>query len=417
MKKNLKSYKRSDRMDFEVLIMGSDANAYYMARCCYEAYHKKPHLIGAYYRAFTKYSNILTIEYNPDIWCEEGFLKALKKYRENHTGKILLIACNETYVEFIAKNRETLEKDFYFNCPNIEIIKSLTTKETFYKTYEDSSLSFPKTIYYSCREKSFPTIDFLYPIILKPSNVVTYNHMDFEGKKKIYKIESEKELKEVLGRIKKAGYKDTLIIQEFIPGDDSYLFDAVVYVNRNKKVSLISFAQIALQEHASKMVGNAAILINGENTYDGNIEEMVENIKNFMEKIEYMGFAEFDMKYDERDHKFKVLEINARQGRSSYYISRAGYNLVSTLVDDVLLKKDIPYHFINEEVYLSFVPKKIAQQYIKNEKLKNKVLQNWKYCVDPMRCKLDKSFLRKILLLKLKRRYIEEYKNGYWKEE
>ena len=52
-------------MDFEVLIMGSDANAYYMARCCHEAYNKKAHLIGAYYRAFTKYSKL---QYNPE--CE-----------------------------------------------------------------------------------------------------------------------------------------------------------------------------------------------------------------------------------------------------------------------------------------------------------------------------------------------------------
>ena len=27
--------------EFKVLILGSDANAYYMARCAYVAYHKK----------------------------------------------------------------------------------------------------------------------------------------------------------------------------------------------------------------------------------------------------------------------------------------------------------------------------------------------------------------------------------------
>ncbi len=403
-------------MEFEVLIMGSDANAYYMARCCYEKYHKKAHLIGAYYRAFTKYSNILTIEYDKEIWSEEGFLNALKKYKEVHKGKVLLIASNETYAEFISKNREQLKKDFYFNYPNIEIIKSLTTKEIFYKTYENSCLDFPKTFYYDCKKNEKIKVDFTYPLIVKPSNVVEYNHIDFEGKKKIYKIESEEELKHTIDFIKESGYKDTLIIQEFIPGDDSHLFDAVVYSDRNKKVSLISFAQIGLQEHASKMVGNAAVLINGYNTYDGNVLEMVEKIKTFMEKIGYMGFAEFDMKYDERDHKFKVLEINARQGRCSYYISQAGYNLVETMVNDLILEKEIPYHFINEEVLLSFVPKKIAKMHIKNEQFKRQTLKMWKYRVNPMKCREDKSFLRKILLLKLRKRYIEEYKNGYWKD-
>ena len=47
-------------MDFFVLILGTDANAYYMARCCYEEYKIKPHLIGQRRLAFTKFSNILT---------------------------------------------------------------------------------------------------------------------------------------------------------------------------------------------------------------------------------------------------------------------------------------------------------------------------------------------------------------------
>ena len=403
-------------MDFEVLIMGSDANAYYMARCVYEKYHKKAHLIGAYYRAFTKYSNILTIEYDKEIWSEEGFLNALKRYKERHKEKVLLIASNETYAEFISKNRDSLSEYFYFNYPSIEIIKSLTTKEIFYKTYENSCLNFPKTIYYDCNLKKEIVCDFTYPLIVKPSNVVIYNHIAFAGKKKIYKIESEEELKETIDLIINAGYKDTLIIQEFIPGDDSHLFDAVVYADRNKKVSLISFAQIGLQEHAENMVGNAAILINGYNTYDGNVVEMTEKIKTFMEEIGYMGFAEFDMKYDERDHKFKVLEINARQGRCSYYVSKAGYNLVEVMVNDLILKKDMPYHFIDQEVLLSFVPKKVAKKYIKNETFKKKALAHWKYHVNPMKCKQDKSFLRKVLLFKLRKRYIEEYKNGYWKD-
>ena len=50
-------------MDFEVIIVGSDINAYYMARNTYEKYHKKAHLIGKTKMNFTDYSNILEIEY------------------------------------------------------------------------------------------------------------------------------------------------------------------------------------------------------------------------------------------------------------------------------------------------------------------------------------------------------------------
>ena len=64
-------------MDFKVLIIGSDANAYYMARACFEAYHKKAHLIAKERLAFTKYSNILTIEYHQNLWDEESFIKII----------------------------------------------------------------------------------------------------------------------------------------------------------------------------------------------------------------------------------------------------------------------------------------------------------------------------------------------------
>ena len=71
-------------MDFKVLILGSDANAYYMARACFEAYHKKAHLIAKDRLAFTKYSNILTIEYHQNLWNEESFIKILNEYATKH---------------------------------------------------------------------------------------------------------------------------------------------------------------------------------------------------------------------------------------------------------------------------------------------------------------------------------------------
>ena len=50
-------------MDFLVLIMGSDANAYYMARCCYEAYHKKAYIIGKSPMPYTSNSSILNKDF------------------------------------------------------------------------------------------------------------------------------------------------------------------------------------------------------------------------------------------------------------------------------------------------------------------------------------------------------------------
>ena len=63
------------------------------------------------------------------------------------------------------------------------------------------------------------------------------------GQNKIYKIESSDELKRIIQTIKNGGYNDTLIIQEYIPGDDSTLFDSVIYSDTKGKVKRITLAQ------------------------------------------------------------------------------------------------------------------------------------------------------------------------------
>lgn len=402
-------------MDFEVLILGTDANAYYMARCCYEAYHKKAYLIGKDRLAFTKFSNILNVEYVSGLWEEETFLNTLEEFANKHKEKkIILISTNETYAEYISANKKKLNKQFVYNYPSVEVIKSLTNKETFYKTYEKSCLKFPKTIYFDCsKESKIPKMT--YPIVLKPANVVVYNHLRFEGKNKIYKLNNEEEVKNTLNLIKNGGYTDKLILQEFIPGDDSNLFDSVVYVNTKGHVEFISFAQIGLQERTKSMVGNAAVLMNGFNTTKGDVDNQVEDIKKFMENIGYTGFAEVDMKYDCRDNTFKVLEINARQGRCSYYVTPLGKNLVQVLIEDCLNGIEHEYEFLDKKVLLSFVPKGIVKKYISNEGFKKEALKIWRNVVKPMDCPKDKNLKRFLMLRKRWFHYYKEYKNGYWK--
>lgn len=403
-------------MEYVVLIIGSDANAYYMARCYHEFYNQKAYVLAKSMLPYTQYSNIINLFYDDSIWTEEGFLKAIYSFKEKHFNKkILLISSNETYAEFISKNKKKLLNDsFVFNYPDLDILKSLIMKEKFYKTYKNSSIDIPLTYYFDCSKETVFDKKIKYPVILKPSNVIMYNHLSFEGKNKIYKVKTKKELNEIISKIIQSGYTDKLIIQDFIPGDDSYLFDAVAYVDKNKKVKLLSFAQIGLQEHSKNMIGNAAVLINGYYQY-GNIKEIEEQMKSFLEDIGYQGFAEFDLKYDYRDNKFKVMEINARQGRSSYYITPLGCNLVKILIDDLIHDKKMEYKFLKDKVLLSFVPRGIIKKYIVNKEYKKEVLKLWnKGVINPLKYKKDRNFKRYLYLTKKKFRYYKDYKKSNW---
>lgn len=52
------------KINYNVLILGSDANAYYMARCYYELYHKKAYILEKHPFPYTTYSSIVDITHN-----------------------------------------------------------------------------------------------------------------------------------------------------------------------------------------------------------------------------------------------------------------------------------------------------------------------------------------------------------------
>ena len=54
-------------MEPKVLIVGTDINAYYMARCYHEIYHKKVDLIGRVAMSFTSLSTITNVNIIPNL--------------------------------------------------------------------------------------------------------------------------------------------------------------------------------------------------------------------------------------------------------------------------------------------------------------------------------------------------------------
>ena len=403
-------------MEFDVLILGSDINAYYMSRCLHEAYGKKAYMIGLIPMNFTSYSNIIDITFDKDLQKPERFREILKEFALKHPGReLLLIGSNDTYARLIIENQEFLAKYYIFHRYSEDLLNKFLVKEQFYANFPE--LDKPETVIYDVKtELDVAEVEkFGYPMILKPSDGILYHAHEFATQHKVYKIKNREELLKVVSQIKESGYDANLIIQKFIKGDDSYLFDCVTYVDSKGKCKLISFAQIALQEHTPTGIGNATVVVNGYNQF-GKTEETVQKLQSFIESTGYRGFCEFDIKYDQDDQKFKVLEINPRQARCSYYLCFGGYNLVQYLVEDLLEHKDLPYHFLNEELALSFVPLRVIKDFVENENLKNKVLDLYaagKF-INPLKYKKDNSLKRSMWLTVRDFNYYKKYKNNQW---
>lgn len=408
-------------MNFTVLILGSDINAYYMARSHHEAFGKVVDMYGKDFLGVTNFSKIINFTKVPELGNSDRFVSTLNTYaQDSKFEKILLIATSDSWVRLLVENKEKLSDKFVHNYPNLDLLNKLLVKENFYNTFS-GVLDIPKTFIYSCTEKfgleQFETA-WQYPIILKPGNGVEYHKHYFEGQAKVYKIKSFEELKKVVGQVEESGYKDNLIVQEFIPGGDEALCDVMMYANSKSKVELATFAQIGLQERTPTGVGNCTVLVNGFNEYKNEKEtrEVVEKLKSFLESIHYTGFAEFDLKYDSRDGKFKIFEINPRQARSSYYLTACGHNLVQYLVDDLIYDKQKEFCFMQDKMVLSFVPKSVIRKYVESSKLLveiNSLIKQGKF-TRPLHYSKDFSIKRYLYLLVKDWKYVKKYKELTW---
>lgn len=407
-------------LDFNVLILGSDFNAYYMARCYHELYNQKVNVISKKAIGVVSYSKIVNFTEVEDFENPEVFVKTLNEYAsQRQENKILLIGTSDELVRLIIENQDKIDDKYVHNYPNLEILDKTLVKDTFYQTFENCEFEIPKTYIYPCGvnekldEEKIEKL--MYPLIVKPGNNIEYHNHKFEGMYKVYKVFSREELQDVINKVEASGYKSNLVIQEFIPGDDCALFDSIFYCGKNKKVQLMTLAQIGLQERNPGGIGNCTVLVNGFNEH-GYDEKIVEPLKTFMERIGYQGFAEFDLKYDNRDGKYKVLEINPRQARSSYYLAAAGHNLIQYLVDDLIYNKEKESTLMKDRVALSFVPKSVIKKYVTSEPLRTEALKLLKEgkLVNPLKYKKDKSIKRNLYLIMKDISYKRKYKKLTW---
>lgn len=150
-------------------------------------------------------------------------------------------------------------------------------------------------------------------------------------------------------------------------------------------------------------------------------QKLYDQVKNFLEQINYVGMANFDIKYDVRDGQYKFFEINLRQGRSSFYVTLTGYNLakwyVEDYIDKTLADKEVVYG--NEDpskrVLWLGLPKKLFGQYAVDNAAKREADQlldagRWGTTVFYDR---DKSFMRWLLMKHMYNGYKKRYKTYF----
>lgn len=350
------------------VLVGGDINCYSVARAYHEAYGVKSIAFGRYALGATKDSNIIDFRIDPKITEEKEFIQVLLKTADELAApnkKLILMGCTDEYAELIIDHRDVLKEKYIVPYINSELKNKLIEKELFYQMCEEKGLDYPKTFIYSKGDK-IEAFGFNYPVIIKPSDSVLYWQFPFEGMKKAYVADNEREFIEITSTIYKGKYDKNLIIQDFIPGDDSNMRVLTCYSDQHGKVKMMCLGHVLLEEHTPKGIGNHAAIIT---EYDG---PLMEKFKTFLEDINYTGYSNFDIKFDTRDNTYKVFEINLRQGRSNYYVTSSGNNIAKYIVEDRVYNKELDLKIQKDEFFWHVIPNNVVYKYVKDTSLVNK---------------------------------------------
>ena len=359
-------------LDLIPVLIGADLNCYNVARAFHEEYGVISHAFGKYSIGATKYTKIVkfhAVEHldDPDI-----LVSVLTEFANEHPdATMILLGCTDDYATMLMKNKPRLEDKYILPYIDENLMKMLVSKANFYRICEEYGVPYPKTAILSSDftddmlDES--SLGFSYPLIVKPSSSIEYWKHPFDSMKKVYVADSKEEAAEIIKTIYASGYDDEMIVQDFIPGDDSNMNVLTAYSDKDRKVKMMCLGHVLLEEHTPKGLGNHAAIITEYNP------ELTEKFRAMLEDLGYRGFSNFDIKYDPRDNSMRVFEINLRQGRSNYYITSAGINIAKLIVEDYILNSDMPYTECKVEHYWHSIPTKIVYKYVKDDSLKAKV--------------------------------------------
>lgn len=355
---------------FLPVLLGSDLNVYGMARSFHEAYAVRSLALASFPLSPTRHSRIVDLEVIDGFGRAETFVETLldrARALADRFERLVLVPCGDRYAELVSRFQQELATRYVVAAPDLELVRRVANKASFYELLAEHGIDHPRTVVITAADAAEPRAlesPFGFPAVLKASDAVAYLDVHFPGRKKAYVLDSVDELRAIVGAIFGAGYSDTLVLQEFIPGPDSQMRVLNTYSDAAGRVRLMCLGAPLLEDHAPDVVGNYTAI---RSTSD---QAVYDRIRTFLEAIGYTGFANFDMKLDPRDGSYRLFELNPRQGRSSFFVTLAGYNLARVLVEDrVFDRRDAPVYGTNEVLWLQ-IPSCVLFRYTESAEAK-----------------------------------------------
>lgn len=343
-------------MTFNAIILGTDHNSYSVARSFNEAFDKKPIVAGSAVLVPFYKSKIADIYTEKNFSSDDGvFVQTLNKIAKARPEEdFIFFAPTEHYVDLLVRNAKDFDFSFHIPYPDPEEASKLLMKSEFYKILEKIGIAYPRT--FLADRENFKDLNLDGELFLKADEYDDFIGSDIKIKQKGYHVKDRAEAIRILENIYDSDYQGHVIVQEFIYGGQGTEYSLNGYRSKDGKVSMV-LARNLLSDMRPMWVGNHLVQVDHEDS------EMYATAEKIVDSLDYQGLFNFDFKKDAKSGKVYTLEMNIRQGRTFYYSTLAGVNLIKIATEDMILGKSVSER-TKRPFMLTAINKNVARDHV-----------------------------------------------------
>ncbi|MBM4269317.1 MAG: hypothetical protein FJ144_22375 [Deltaproteobacteria bacterium] len=304
--------------------------------------------------------------YCTKVECEEfvkagsGLIETLQEIGRSLDHKAVLFPSGDLNVQLISRHREELDPWFLYRLPPKDILELFLDKKSFYKLAMERDYPLPRTWFTDgVHDIEAISSDISYPCLIKPFQPTANWRDTFDTR--LFLADS----KDMLRRLYDLIYPvhQDLIIQEYMPGDDSQVVWGVTYLDAQQNpLALWTGRKLRMYPRG---FGTATLAESKKMPW------IADEAVRILRGVGHVGYGVVEFKKDRRDDRFKITE--ATGGRTWFphsLVTRSGINLPYIWYREVLGEKVEPQtefeegiKWIHEErdlktVQLYFLPEK-----------------------------------------------------------
>lgn len=230
---------------------------------------------------------------------EAGFMRDLIAVGRRLPQRAVLIPTNDDFVTVLPRHADTLREWFILTQPSLEHMRALWDKGEQVRAAWRAGVDTPATAFIRNEGDLAAAAEQVpFPALLKSARPLAF--LRRKGIK-VLTVARPDDLAAVYESAR--GFGD-LILQEFVPGDDTMLYNYGSYLDARSR-PLAEFTRRKLRQHP-RTFGEIRF---GESVW---VPEVAAAGRRLLQELHYHGISGVEFKLDERDGRYKLMEINAR---------------------------------------------------------------------------------------------------------